>query len=130
MVATKMTPPVVFQPPTGPQQFGGIIEPHTAFGARMQMTYREDDFDLDYHRSEDLNIDVEQMYWAPWADMTVLFDRFDRYTMRLGHSRKRPDLHFEMFAPPMAPLDCTLRCESLWSSLSTDFAANVLPNSE
>ncbi|MFO1051389.1 MAG: hypothetical protein U1F36_04185 [Planctomycetota bacterium] len=129
MVAVQPAPPLVFQPPQGPQPFGGIVEPHTAFGCRMQMTYREDDFGLSYHDTSDLNIDVEQMNWAPWNDAVVLFDRFDRYTMALGHSNKRPDYLFRRFDPPMGPSTCELNCTSLFSGISPVFADNPLQGS-
>jgi hypothetical protein len=133
MVATQLTPPLVFQPPTGPQVFGGIIEPHTSRGARMQMTYREDDFGLSYHDPNDHNIDIEQMHWAPWNDSVVLFDRFDRYTMRLAHSKKRPDRLFTFtFLDPTDPTqggNCGYDCLSLFSGLSTRFDDNVLRGS-
>ncbi len=64
MIATQLAPPAVFQPPFGPQQFGGIIEPHNPRGSRLQMTYHEDVFGLGYHDASTMMIDVEQMYWA------------------------------------------------------------------
>jgi hypothetical protein len=129
MTAVQLQPPLVFQPPQGPQTFGGIVEPHTSRGARMQMTYREDDFGLDYHDPNDLNIDVEQLHWAPWNDNVVLFDRFDRYTMRLAHSKKRPDRRFVgTLLDPADPASfvCGMDCLSLFSGLSTRFDDNVL----
>ena len=121
-------PPLIFQPPQAPQPFGGIIEPHSSFGARVQMSYREDDFDLSHQDVGDLNIDVEQMHWAPWADSVVLFDRFDRYTLKLAHSKKRPDLLFLKSIDPMDPTAqfCGLDCGSLASGLVENFADNVL----
>lgn len=132
MVAVQPTPPLVFQPPMGPQTFGGIVEPHTARGARMQMSYREDDFSLSYHDANDHNIDVEQLHWAPWNESVVLFDRFDRYTMRLAHSKKRPDRLFTWFIDPqmMAPSACGFDCLSLYSGLYTRFDENVLRGPE
>ncbi|MBI5853268.1 MAG: hypothetical protein HZB39_19850 [Planctomycetes bacterium] len=121
-------PPLIFQPPQGPQPFGGIVEPHTAFGARVQMTYREDDFGMSHSDVGDLNIDVEQMHWAPWADSVVLYDSFDRYTMKMSHSKKRPDLLFKKVISPMGDT-CGLDCGSLFSGITTNFADNVLENS-
>ncbi|MBK8976501.1 MAG: hypothetical protein IPM29_11340 [Planctomycetes bacterium] len=132
MVAVQPGPPLVFQPPAGPQTFGGIVEPHTSRGARVQMTYREDDFGLSYHEASDLCIDVEQLHWAPWLDSTVLFDRFDRYTMTLGHSKKRPDLLYVWYPgdPMGAPAQCAFDCLSLYSGLLRVFADNFLENSQ
>lgn len=139
MVATVLTPPQVFTPPNGPQVFGGIGEPHTPYGSRLQMTYREDDFGLSYTNPNDMNIDVEQMHWATWNESAVIFDVFDRYTLSLGHSQKRPDVKFELFdtgfidmmTNEFVPGDvtCELNCLSLFSGLSTTFDDNVLSNS-
>jgi hypothetical protein len=130
MSSVQPGPPLVFQPPAGPQPFGGVVEPHTSFGARMQMAYREDDFGLSYHDASDLNIDVEQMSWAEWADAVVLFDRFDRYTMKLGHAGKRPDYLFRRVVDMMGNVTCGLDCTSLFSSLSPSFANNPLEGTE
>ncbi len=122
--------PNPYKPPTGQQSFGGIVEPHTARGSHMQMTYREDDFGLAYREMSDLNLDVEQLHWAPWDDMTVLFDTFDRYTMTLSHSKKRPDLSYLQTTTVNAPLTtathCALDCASLFSGLNTTFESNYL----
>lgn len=133
---TVQQPPQVFTPPQMPQDFGGIAEPHTPFGARMQITYREDDFGLSYTSASDLNLDVEQLFWATWNEQPILFDVFDRYTMRLGHSRKRPDLKFQHLTVDTDgdmmddTVFCELNCLSLASGLSTTFANNVLPGSD
>lgn len=128
---TIQNPPAVFTPPQMPQMYGGIVEPHTPFGARLQMTYREDDFGLSYRSANDMNIDVEQMYWASWNEQVIRFDVFDRYTLQLGHSRKRPDVKFEKFdpapgVPPPPPTTCEINCLSLASGLSTTFNDNPL----
>ena len=65
----------------------------------------------------------------------MLFDRFDRYTMTLSHSRKRPDLLFsyQTYMPPppgMASSFCALDCMSLFSGLSTTFSENPLPRGD
>ncbi|MCC6783207.1 MAG: hypothetical protein IT457_10225 [Planctomycetes bacterium] len=129
MNTVQPAPPLVFQPPQAPQPFGGIVEPNTSFGARVQMTYREDDFGMSHTDVGDLNIDVEQMHWAPWADSVVLYDSFDRYTMKLSHSKKRPDLLFVKTVDPMSgAIFCGLDCGSLFSGLSEGFAENALEN--
>ncbi|MBX3461897.1 MAG: hypothetical protein KF830_01915 [Planctomycetes bacterium] len=107
-----------------PQPVGRVIEPHKPQGTRMQMRYLEDDFSLDYRAPSDFAIDVEQLYWSPFADETVLYDVFDRYTMALGHSARRPDEQWLILNG-----NCTLNCASMNSSLSTTFAENVLPGS-
>ncbi|MCA8941196.1 MAG: hypothetical protein KDB80_01435 [Planctomycetes bacterium] len=119
--------PTVFQPPGPPVNFGGIVEPHVRRGSRMQMTYREDDFGLSMHDKQQFNIDVEQLHWAPWNDGDVLFDEFDRYSILLGHSDKRPDLAFFLND---ADNSCDLDCGSLNSGLSLTFDENVLNGSK
>lgn len=123
--------PTVFYAPgvTGSLTFGGVVEPHVRRGARQQMTYREDDFGLSYHDAAQLNIDIEQLHWAPWNDQPASFDTFDRYSLLLGHANKRPDLRFFLNDIESPAPFCDLDCGSIFSSLSTTFAANVLQNS-
>ena len=109
--------------------FGGITEPHTRFGARQMMTYRSDDFGLDDRDPDDFNIDVEQLYWSSWRNQDALFDVFQRYTMRLGHSERRPDYRFEAF-DGVPPIGCLLLCASMNSGLSAQFGENPLDGSE
>lgn len=109
------------------QPVGQVIEPHQLRGSRMMMRYLEDDFSLSPRQASDFSIDVEQLYWSPFADFDVLFDVFDRYTMALAHADKRPDLHWT-FVPGLNPV-CQLDCPSVLSGLSTTFADNVLQGS-
>lgn len=128
MTATNLNPPLVFQPPPGPRTFGGIVEPHQPRGGRVQMTYREDDFGLSYTDPTQFVLDVEQMHWASWRNDPVLFDVFDRYSISMGHSDRRPDILFYL-APPTAPGQpptCALDCDSLLSGLGDTFANNPL----
>jgi len=108
-----------------PQNVGRVIEPHNPRGSRMQMRYIEDDFSLSYRQPSEFGLDVEQLYWSPFNDETVLFDVFDRFSMSLSHSRRRPDeLWFLNFTPD--PPECTLACPSMNSALSLVFNDNVL----
>jgi hypothetical protein len=116
-----------------PQPVGRVVEPLKPQGSRMQMRYIEDDFSLSYRQPSEFGLDVEQLYWSPFNDETVLFDVFDRFTMSLGHSRRRPD-EFWFFIPPAAgppatPARCVLACPSMNSALSLVFADNVLEGS-
>ncbi|MEE9127349.1 MAG: hypothetical protein V3U11_09425, partial [Planctomycetota bacterium] len=81
-------PNPAFPPPPG----GYSIEPHQPRGSKLQMTYREEDFGLSYTNRGHFLLDIEQMHWAPFNDMPVTFDVFDRYTLRLAHCEVRPDL--------------------------------------
>lgn len=111
-----------------PQSVGRVIEPLKPQGSRMQMRYIEDDFSLSYTQPSEFGLDIEQMYWSPFNDETVLFDTFDRFTMALGHARTRPDerwvLKLDQNDPPVAW--CVLECPSMNSGLSTQFAENSL----
>ncbi|MFY9343876.1 MAG: hypothetical protein WAT39_15405 [Planctomycetota bacterium] len=113
-----------------PQPVGRVVEPLKPQGSRMQMRYIEDDFSLSYRQPLDFGLDVEQLYWSPFNDETVLYDVFDRFTMSLGHSPRRPDEFWFLFQPPPpAPIECRLACASMNSALSELFSDNVLPGS-
>ena len=124
MLAVQLQPPIVYQPPQGPQLFGGIVEPHQPRGARLQMTYHEDDFGLAYHDPNQMLIDIEQMYWAEWNANPALFDTFDRVTLSMGHSDWRPDIRVWLI--PGMPPTCNILCDSLKSGLRPSFDDNVL----
>lgn len=111
-----------------PQPVGRVVEPHKPQGSRMQMRYLEDDFSLSYRQPSDLSIDVEQLYWAPFEDETVLYDVFDRYTMSLAHSPRRPDERWLLVTGGTPPATfCTMDCASMNSGLSETFSENILP---
>lgn len=116
-----------------PQAVGRVIEPHNPRGSRMQMRYLEDDFSLSYREPAEFGLDIEQMYWSPFNDETVYFDVFDRYSMSLAHSGKRPDVHFVLVRPagmPPPPPECRYVCAANNSALSPVFAENVLPGTQ
>jgi hypothetical protein len=109
---------------------GGISEPHTADGSRLQMTYREDDLGLSHIEPIHFEIDVEQMHWCPFVPRTpsrITYDVFDRYTLTLGTSEKRPDKR-PVVLPPAGPNppECGVDSASLASGLSTSFEGNYL----
>lgn len=121
--------PQVFLPPNTPQDVGRIIEPHEPRGSRLMMRYLEDDFTLDYRRATEFMLDVEQLYWSPFNDETVLFDVFDRYTLALSHSDKRPDLTYFINPNGANGPECQVDCTAASSALSATFAANILQGS-
>lgn len=136
-IAPPIVPTVYEFYQTVPQNVGRVIEPLNTRGSRMQMRYLEDDFSLDYHQATDMGIDVDQLYWSPFNDETVFFDVFDRMSMSLSHSDKRPDEVWRLNAgvpgdptamPPVPPTlpTCDYLCTSNSSALSTVFADNVL----
>lgn len=121
------------------QKVGRVLEPLKPQGSRMQLRYLEDDFQLSYRQPTDFCLDVEQLYWSPFNDEPVLFDIFDRVSIALSHSRRRPDEKFEsaLGAPPppppagqLPPLVCNLVPQSMNSGLSVLFSENVLQGTQ
>ena len=128
MVASVNNPPMVYM--SNSELYGKVVEPHQPRGSRLQMTYREEDFGLSQADPNQFMLDIEQMYWAPYNDDPVLFDRFDRYSLALGHADKRPDLRFFFTqGGDTTNESCDLDCASLNSGLSTNFNANFLEGS-
>jgi hypothetical protein len=68
----------------------GIQNPLNPYGSRLQTVWREIDLSLSRVDPFDFNLDVEQMYWAPFASGTITFDEFDQLGLFLGHSERRP----------------------------------------
>lgn len=133
-MSDQVNPPAVpqvyafFQ--TVPQPSGRVIEPMKPQGSRMQMRYIEDDFSLGYTQPSDFGLDIEQLYWSPFNDETVLFDEFDRFSMALGHSRTRADERWLLIVDETPESWCVLDCASMNSGLSNVFADNVLDGTE
>jgi hypothetical protein len=76
---------------TATQPFGQPIQtPLNPTGCRMQTCWREVDLSLSRDNPFDFNLDIEQMYWAPFDGDPLFFDEFDRTSLRLGHSEYRP----------------------------------------
>ncbi len=69
----------------------GVQNPLNPYGCRLQTVWREIDLSLSRADPTDFNLDIEQMYWAPFTDADVTFDEFDRVTLVLGHSERRPE---------------------------------------
>lgn len=77
---------------TATVKFGQPIQnPLNPFGARLQTVWREIDMSLSRTDPFDFNLDVEQMYWAPFAGAPITYDEFDRLSLFLGHSERRPE---------------------------------------
>lgn len=70
---------------------GGIQNPMNPYGARLQTVWREIDLSLSRVDPFDFNLDVEQMYWAPFTGSAIGYDEFDRVSLFLGHSEFRPE---------------------------------------
>ncbi len=68
----------------------GIQNPLNPYGCRLQTLWREVDLSLSRSDPFDFNLDIEQMYWAPYTGTNLSFDEFDRVSLYLGHSEYRP----------------------------------------
>ncbi|MCB9882234.1 MAG: hypothetical protein H6832_16810 [Planctomycetes bacterium] len=80
---------------TGATPFGQPIQnPLNPLGARLQTLWREIDLSLSRTNPFDFNLDVERIWWAPFQATAnaprTEFDIFDRLTLYLGHSERRP----------------------------------------
>jgi hypothetical protein len=68
----------------------GIQNPLNPYGCRLQTVWREVDLSLSRTEPFDFNLDIEQMYWAPFTGTNLTFDEFDSTSLTLGHSEYRP----------------------------------------
>lgn len=68
----------------------GIQNPLNPYGCRLQTVWREVDLSLSRTDAFDFNLDIEQMYWAPYTGTILSYDEFDRVSLFLGHSEYRP----------------------------------------
>ncbi len=86
-LAAPLTASTVFLQP--------IQNPLSPYGCRLQTVWRELDLSLSRTDPFDFNLDVEQMWWAPFQATAsapkTSFDIFDRVTLFLGHSERRPN---------------------------------------
>lgn len=101
-------------------RFGqGIQNPLNPFGCRLQTVWREIDLSLSRLDPVDFNLDVEQMWWAPFTNSAITYDYLDRVSLYLGHSERRPEPCVGSFsALPELPN----------SGLGANFADNYLHN--
>ena len=77
---------------TAGAKFGAPLQnPLNPFGCRLQTVWREVDMSLSRTDPIDFNLDVEQLYWAPFTDFPTVFDELDRMSLFLGHAERRPE---------------------------------------
>ena len=69
----------------------GIQNPLNPYGCRLQTLWREVDMSLSRVDPFDFNLDIERLYWAPFASGAITFDEFDSLNLFLGHSERRPE---------------------------------------
>ncbi|MBK8976499.1 MAG: hypothetical protein IPM29_11330 [Planctomycetes bacterium] len=109
---------------TASVKFGqGIQNPLNPFGSRLQTVWREIDMSLSRTDPFDFNLDVEQMYWAPFTLGAITYDVFDRVSLFLGHSEFRPEPCVGAFSalPEMGN-------SGLKAVFADNFAHNLAPN--
>jgi len=80
---------------TGATPFGSpIANPLNTLGCRLQTIWREIDVSMSRTNPNDFNLDVEQMWWAPFQASAsaprTSYDVFDRVSLTIGHSERRP----------------------------------------
>ncbi|HZN38068.1 MAG TPA: hypothetical protein VFD82_04650, partial [Planctomycetota bacterium] len=68
----------------------GLQNPLNPYGCRLQTVWREIDLSLSRTNPFDFNLDIEQMYWAPYTQTNLSYDEFDKVALWLGHSEYRP----------------------------------------
>ena len=68
----------------------GLQNPLNPYGCRLQTVWREIDLSLSRTNPFDFNLDIEQMYWAPYTQTNLSYDEFDRVSLWLGHAEYRP----------------------------------------
>ncbi len=73
-----------------PQFTQGVQTPLSALGSRLMTVWRHIDLNLSINAISDTDLDVEQLYWAPFAGL-VLNDFFPRVRIDLAHSKFFPD---------------------------------------
>ena len=77
---------------TASTRFGaGIQNPLNPYGCRLQTLWREIDLSLSRLDPADFNLDVEQMWWAPFTNSAITYDQLDRTSLYLGHAEWRPE---------------------------------------
>ena len=79
--------------PFGP----GVQTPLSALGSKLQFVWRYCDFGWQVADESKQNLDVTGVAWAPTTG-TVVSDFFDRFEVRLAHSRRLPDESRSPFA--------------------------------
>ncbi len=100
----------------------GIQNPLNPYGCRLQTLWREVDLSLSRTDPFDFNLDIEQMYWAPYTATNLTFDEFDRTSLWLGHCEYRPAPCVGDFSSLASLPDSGLR-----SQFERNFAWNPAP---
>ncbi|HEX6811083.1 MAG TPA: hypothetical protein VF384_05605 [Planctomycetota bacterium] len=101
----------------------GLQNPLNPYGCRLQTLWREIDLSLSRTNPFDFNLDIEQMYWAPYTQTNLSYDEFDRVSLWLGHSEFRPTPCVGDFSAlasmPLSGLDNVFEKNFAWNPKST-----------
>ena len=101
----------------------GIQNPLNPYGCRLQTLWREVDLSLSRSDPFEFNLDVEQMYWAPFTGTVLIYDEFDRVSLFLGHSERRPAPCVGDFSSlpslPQSGLDREFQRNFVWNPVPT-----------
>ncbi|MFN0207534.1 MAG: hypothetical protein ACKVS6_14605 [Planctomycetota bacterium] len=68
-----------------------IQTPLSALGSRLQTVYRHVDCNLSLNQLSDIDLDIEGLYWAPFAGQLNVSDFFEHIRIDLSHSKFAPD---------------------------------------
>jgi hypothetical protein len=102
----------------------GVQNPFNPYGCRLQTVWREIDLSLSRTDPFDFNLDVEQIFWAPFTGTPIEFDEFDTVSLQLGHSERRPEPCVGNFgALPTFP------ASGLWTRFDDNYVRNIRANS-
>lgn len=107
----------------------GLQNPLNPYGCRLQTLWREVDLSLSRTEPNDFNLDIEQMYWAPFSEGTTSYDEFDRVSLWLGHSEYRPLPCIGNFSAmpslPESGLSLTFQRNYVWNPEPTGSGATI-----
>lgn len=104
--------------------FGSPIQnPLNPYGCRLQTLWREIDLSLSRIDPLDFDLDVEQIYWAPFTNGAITYDEFDRISLFLGHSEWRPEPCVGAFSALPELGDSGLK-----NNFSRNYASNNTPD--
>ena len=106
----------------------GVQTPLSGFGSKLQTVWRHCDLGWSVEDETKHNLDVVGLAWTPVGG-TVLSDFFERFELRLAHSRRLPD-EFRTFVGTTYP------CSGLGAgsaicppcALNVPFEDNILPD--
>ncbi len=97
----------------------GLQTPLSSLGSKLQTLWRYCDVGFALLDESTYNVDVEHLYWAP-AGGNVVGDTYDKFEIRLSHTKYLPDESLDPNVLPYYPL----------SGLTSVFTDNLLNTAE